>query len=162
SRPRGAMRAIELVEDQASRRPLPAATVRAIVDDCVERGLVVIKAGIHDNVIRTLMPLTIPDADLERGLAILSDVLTMWDRHPRVLPGAGRDHETTDRREGVRGGRDRGGLARRLAGEPLRAGTERRPRRLPGAGGLPAVPHVDVAQRRRARVRGLATRAQRR
>jgi len=45
--------------------------------------LVVIKAGIHDNVIRTLMPLTIPDADLEWGLGILSDVLTMWDRRPR-------------------------------------------------------------------------------
>jgi 4-aminobutyrate aminotransferase/(S)-3-amino-2-methylpropionate transaminase len=83
SRGRGAMRALELVEDQASRRPLPAATVRAILDDCVERGLVVIKAGIHDNVIRTLMPLTIPDAELDQGLGILSDVLTMWDRRPR-------------------------------------------------------------------------------
>jgi 4-aminobutyrate aminotransferase/(S)-3-amino-2-methylpropionate transaminase len=77
------MRAVELVEDQASRRPLPAATVRAILDDCVERGLVVIKAGIHDNVIRTLMPLTIPDTDLERGLGILAEVLTQWDRRPR-------------------------------------------------------------------------------
>jgi len=83
SRGRGAMRAVELVEDQSSRRPLPAATVRAILDDCIERGLVVIKAGIHDNVIRTLMPLTIPDADLDRGLVILSEVLTMWDRRPR-------------------------------------------------------------------------------
>ncbi|PYQ17679.1 MAG: 4-aminobutyrate--2-oxoglutarate transaminase, partial [Acidobacteria bacterium] len=61
SRGLGAMRALELVEDKASRKPLPAATVRAILDACVERGLVVIKAGIHDNVIRTLMPLTIPD-----------------------------------------------------------------------------------------------------
>jgi 4-aminobutyrate aminotransferase/(S)-3-amino-2-methylpropionate transaminase len=83
SRGLGAMRAVELVEDQASRRPLPAATVRAILDDCIERGLVVIKAGIHDNVIRTLMPLTIPDADLERGLGILAEVLTQWDRRPR-------------------------------------------------------------------------------
>jgi 4-aminobutyrate aminotransferase-like enzyme len=77
------MRAVELVEDQGSRRPLAAATVRAILDDCVARGLVVIKAGIHDNVIRTLMPLTIPDVDLERGLAILAEVLTQWDRRPR-------------------------------------------------------------------------------
>jgi 4-aminobutyrate aminotransferase/(S)-3-amino-2-methylpropionate transaminase len=83
SRGLGAMRAVELVEDQASRRPLPAATVRAILDDCVARGLVVIKAGIHDNVIRTLMPLTIPDVDLDRGLGILSEVLTLWDRRPR-------------------------------------------------------------------------------
>jgi len=83
SRGLGAMRALELVEDQASRRPLPAATVRAILDDCIEHGLVVIKAGIHDNVIRTLMPLTIPDTDLERGLGILAEVLTQWDRRPR-------------------------------------------------------------------------------
>jgi len=83
SRGLGAMRALELVEDKATRKPLPAATARAILDDCVERGLVVIKAGIHDNVIRTLMPLTIPDADLEKGLGILEQVLTDWDRRPR-------------------------------------------------------------------------------
>ena len=83
SRGLGAMRALELVEDKASRKPLPAATVRAILDACVERGLVVIKAGIHDNVIRTLMPLTIPDADLEKGLGILEQVLTEWERRPR-------------------------------------------------------------------------------
>jgi len=71
------------VEDKATRKPLPAATARAILDDCVERGLVVIKAGIHDNVIRTLMPLTIPDADLEKGLGILEQVLADWDRRPR-------------------------------------------------------------------------------
>ena len=29
------------------------------------------------------MPLTIPEADLERGLGILSEVLTTWDRRPR-------------------------------------------------------------------------------
>jgi len=83
SRGLGAMRALELVEDKSSRKPLPAATVRAILDDCIERGLVAIKAGIHDNVIRTLMPLTIPDADLEKGLGILDQVLTEWDRRPR-------------------------------------------------------------------------------
>jgi 4-aminobutyrate aminotransferase/(S)-3-amino-2-methylpropionate transaminase len=83
SRGLGAMRALELVQDKATRKPLPAATARAILDDCVERGLVVIKAGIHDNVIRTLMPLTIPDADLEKGLGILEQVLADWDRRPR-------------------------------------------------------------------------------
>jgi 4-aminobutyrate aminotransferase/(S)-3-amino-2-methylpropionate transaminase len=83
SRGVGAMRALELVEDQSSRRPLAADTLRAILDDCIARGLVAIKCGIHDNVIRTLMPLTIPDADLERGLGILAEVLTQWDRRPR-------------------------------------------------------------------------------
>jgi 4-aminobutyrate aminotransferase-like enzyme len=45
----------------------------------VDRGLVVIKAGVHDNVLRTLMPLTIPDADLNRGLDILEEALEAFE-----------------------------------------------------------------------------------
>jgi 4-aminobutyrate aminotransferase/(S)-3-amino-2-methylpropionate transaminase len=75
SRGLGAMRAIELVSDKKTKAPLPAARVKEILHDCVDRGLVVIKAGVHDNVIRTLMPLTIPDADLNKGLDILEEVL---------------------------------------------------------------------------------------
>jgi 4-aminobutyrate aminotransferase/(S)-3-amino-2-methylpropionate transaminase len=37
--------------------------------------LIVIKAGVHDNVIRTLMPLTIDDSTLQRGLDILEEAL---------------------------------------------------------------------------------------
>jgi len=75
SRGLGAMRAIELVSDKKSKTPLPATRVKEILHDCVDRGLVVIKAGVHDNVIRTLMPLTIGEAELERGLDILGGVL---------------------------------------------------------------------------------------
>jgi 4-aminobutyrate aminotransferase/(S)-3-amino-2-methylpropionate transaminase len=71
SRGLGAMRALELVSDKKTKAPLPGPRVKEILHDCVERGLIVIKAGVHDNVIRTLMPLTIPDEDLERGLDIL-------------------------------------------------------------------------------------------
>ena len=69
------MRAIELVTDKKSKTPLPAAKVKAILHDCEDRGLIVIKAGVHDNVIRTLMPLTIGHAELERGLDILEGAL---------------------------------------------------------------------------------------
>ena len=74
SRGLGAMRALELVSDKKTKSPLPAARVKDILSSCVERGLIVIKAGVHDNVIRTLMPLTIPDADLKKGLDILEEV----------------------------------------------------------------------------------------
>lgn len=74
SRGLGAMRALELVADKKTRAPLPAARVKEILYSCVERGLIVIKAGVHDNVLRTLMPLTIPEADLNRGLDVLDDV----------------------------------------------------------------------------------------
>jgi 4-aminobutyrate aminotransferase/(S)-3-amino-2-methylpropionate transaminase len=75
SRGLGAMRALELVADKKTKAPLAAAKVKEILHGCVERGLIVIKAGVHDNVIRTLMPLNIAEADLERGLDILEDAL---------------------------------------------------------------------------------------
>ncbi|MBI4376314.1 MAG: aspartate aminotransferase family protein [Elusimicrobia bacterium] len=75
SRGLGAMRAIELVSDKRSKAPLPPARVKEIISRCEEGGLIVIKAGGFDNVIRTLMPLTIPDSELERGLDVLESAL---------------------------------------------------------------------------------------
>ncbi|HXT00731.1 MAG TPA: aspartate aminotransferase family protein [Elusimicrobiota bacterium] len=75
SRGVGAMRALELVTDKKSKTPLPAARVKEILQSCADRGLIIIKAGPQDNVLRTLMPLTIPDADLSRGLDVLEEVL---------------------------------------------------------------------------------------
>ena len=76
SRGLGAMRAIELVQDKKSKEPLPAASVKEILHKCQDHGLIVIKAGIFDNVIRTLMPLTIPDEQLNKGLDILEEALS--------------------------------------------------------------------------------------
>src|SRR5579883_485549 len=75
SRGVGAMRAIELVCDKKTKAPLPAAKVKEIIHTCVDHGLIVIKAGVFDNVIRTLMPLTIPEEDLARGLDVLESAL---------------------------------------------------------------------------------------
>lgn len=75
SRGVGAMRAIELVADKKTKAPLPAAQVKEIAHHCIDNGLIVIKAGVHDNVLRTLMPLTISDKDLNRGLDILEGAL---------------------------------------------------------------------------------------
>jgi 4-aminobutyrate aminotransferase/(S)-3-amino-2-methylpropionate transaminase len=75
SRGLGAMRAIELVSDKKTKAPLPPARVKEILHACEDRGLIVIKAGVFDNVIRTLMPLTISDAELAKGLDILDEAL---------------------------------------------------------------------------------------
>jgi len=40
-----------------------------------ERGLLLLRSGMHHNVIRTLMPLTIPDDQLTEGLDILGSAL---------------------------------------------------------------------------------------
>ncbi|HVC09903.1 MAG TPA: aspartate aminotransferase family protein [Elusimicrobiota bacterium] len=75
SRGLGAMRAIELVADKKSKTPLPAAKVKEILHYCEDKGLILIKAGAYDNVLRTLMPLTIGEEDLDRGLGIIEDAL---------------------------------------------------------------------------------------
>ncbi len=70
----GAMTGIEFVRDRDSRTPHPDA-VKAIQKRCYEQGLIVLKAGSFGNVIRMLMPLTIPDDVLEEGLMIFEDAV---------------------------------------------------------------------------------------
>ena len=65
----GAMFGVEFVKDPASREPDPAA-VKAICRECFNHGLIVIPAGIFDNVIRLLMPLVITDDQLAQAMDI--------------------------------------------------------------------------------------------
>jgi len=73
-RGRGAMCAIELVEDRATKTPAKAATARAL-DECLRQGVVVLKCGTYDNVIRLLPPLTIDEGLLAEGLDVLEKTL---------------------------------------------------------------------------------------
>jgi len=71
----GAMMAIELFEEGDRSRPA-ARLVSKVIVGCLERGLLVISAGIRGNVIRILAPLVITDEELDRGLTILeSEIL---------------------------------------------------------------------------------------
>ena len=70
----GAMMAIELVTDRDTRAPAAALTAD-VLHRCHDGGLIVLKAGLYDNVVRLLMPLTIADSELEEGLAILETAL---------------------------------------------------------------------------------------
>jgi 4-aminobutyrate aminotransferase/(S)-3-amino-2-methylpropionate transaminase len=63
----GAMAGLELVTDRATKEPATAAT-QQIIEGCRERGLLVLRAGPQHNVIRTLMPLNIPEDLLLQGL----------------------------------------------------------------------------------------------
>lgn len=73
-RGRGAMLAMELVEDRATKAPAPAAASR-VVEECYRRGVVVLKAGTYDNVVRLLPPLTIDEALLQEGLDVVEEAL---------------------------------------------------------------------------------------
>lgn len=67
----GAMTAIELVENRATKQPATAATAR-ILERCWKNGLLAVSAGINGNVLRFLPPLVIADEQLTAGLDILT------------------------------------------------------------------------------------------
>ncbi|HEY1330977.1 MAG TPA: 4-aminobutyrate--2-oxoglutarate transaminase [Actinomycetota bacterium] len=73
-RGRGAMVAIELVEDRATKVPAKAAASR-LIEECYTQGVLILKAGTYDNVIRFLPPLTISDELLSEGLDVLEKAL---------------------------------------------------------------------------------------
>jgi len=70
----GAMVGMELVTDRSTKEPAKAFT-KELVERCREKGLLMISAGTHSNIIRTLMPLVITDQQLDKGLSILEESL---------------------------------------------------------------------------------------
>jgi 4-aminobutyrate aminotransferase/(S)-3-amino-2-methylpropionate transaminase len=70
----GAMLAIELVGDPATRAPAPE-LAEAVIGEALRRGLILLKAGVHGNCIRVLCPLTISDGELEEGLDVWEQAL---------------------------------------------------------------------------------------
>jgi 4-aminobutyrate aminotransferase/(S)-3-amino-2-methylpropionate transaminase len=70
----GAMLALELVADRASKKPA-ADAAKKLTGYCRERGLIILDCGTLGNNIRTLMPLTITPEQLAKGLRILEDGL---------------------------------------------------------------------------------------
>ena len=66
----GAMVAMELVEDRITKQPA-AAFAKEVRSGVFERGAVTLLAGSGDNVFRLLVPLTIEDEVLDRGLGMI-------------------------------------------------------------------------------------------
>ena len=67
----GSMIAIEL-RDPKTNQPAPELT-SAIQKTALEKGLILLTCGVYSNVIRFLYPLTIPEAQFEDALKILSN-----------------------------------------------------------------------------------------
>lgn len=67
----GAMVAMEFMQDG---RPSPEWTA-ALVAKARSKGLILLSCGIYGNVVRILVPLTVPDAQLQRGLDIIGECL---------------------------------------------------------------------------------------
>jgi len=70
----GAMAGMELVRDRKTKEPADTETARMLAL-ARDKGLILLRSGVHHNVIRTLMPLTIPDGQLDEGLDLLGSAL---------------------------------------------------------------------------------------
>jgi 4-aminobutyrate aminotransferase/(S)-3-amino-2-methylpropionate transaminase len=70
----GAMLAIELVGDRATKEPASDLTT-AVLQEAFRRGLLLLRAGVHGNCVRVLCPLVLTDAELEEGLGIWEKAL---------------------------------------------------------------------------------------
>ncbi|NLC10977.1 MAG: aminotransferase class III-fold pyridoxal phosphate-dependent enzyme, partial [Firmicutes bacterium] len=73
-RGKGAMVAFELVKDRASKEPAPEAA-KIITQECYQKGLIAISAGIYSNVMRFLPPLVITKEQLDTALKILEEAV---------------------------------------------------------------------------------------
>jgi 4-aminobutyrate aminotransferase/(S)-3-amino-2-methylpropionate transaminase len=70
----GAMLAMELVADRATKEPA-AELATAVVEEARARGLLLLKAGVYSNVIRVLLPLVTADAELDEALGVWEESL---------------------------------------------------------------------------------------
>jgi 4-aminobutyrate aminotransferase / (S)-3-amino-2-methylpropionate transaminase / 5-aminovalerate transaminase len=70
----GAMLAIELVKDPATKEP-DAKRASAVIERAAQNGLLLLKSGIYSNCIRVLTPLVITDAELDEALGVWEQAL---------------------------------------------------------------------------------------
>jgi len=75
----GFMQAIEFVSDRDSKTPDPDRATQAM-EQARQDGLLVIKCGVHRNVIRFLGPLVASDDDVDEALVIIDSALTKTKR----------------------------------------------------------------------------------
>ncbi len=70
----GAMLAMEIVTDAASKTP-DMATTGAITQATLKRGLITIRAGLYSNCVRFLPPLIVSDEQIDEAMGVLGEVL---------------------------------------------------------------------------------------
>lgn len=70
----GAMMAVEFCRDGHPQRPAPE-IANALKAEAAKRGLLLLTCGVYGNVLRIMIPLTIPEAVLDEGLDLLEAAL---------------------------------------------------------------------------------------
>jgi 4-aminobutyrate aminotransferase / (S)-3-amino-2-methylpropionate transaminase / 5-aminovalerate transaminase len=72
----GAMLALEFITSRTDRTPNTAVPLR-VVEEAYRRGLLLIRAGLYSNCVRTLVPLCITEAELDEGLDVLGEAIAV-------------------------------------------------------------------------------------
>lgn len=85
----GAMVAIELVRDRITREPAPRETAE-IIRRAMGRGVLLLRAGTFNNVIRILTPLVITDAQLDEALSLVEEAVLEVGAERVTRPGHAR------------------------------------------------------------------------
>ena len=75
----GAMTAVEFCHAGDPHRPAPE-VANALKAEAAKRGLLLLNCGVYGNVLRLMLPLTISDALLDEGMAILEEALSVAAR----------------------------------------------------------------------------------
>jgi 4-aminobutyrate aminotransferase/(S)-3-amino-2-methylpropionate transaminase len=79
----GAMIAMEFCRDHDPDNPA-GTVVASVLAKCRERGVLVLPAGTHGNIIRVLSPLVIDDHQLERSLDVIEESVLMAAKEASV------------------------------------------------------------------------------
>jgi 4-aminobutyrate aminotransferase len=79
-RGRGLMVGVELVRDRATREP-DGETCEALIQACVERGLLVLNCGTHHSVVRFLPPVDVTAEEIALGAALFREALLSLPRN---------------------------------------------------------------------------------
>lgn len=75
----GLLQGIELVKDKETKEPAPQETNR-VMDEARNRGLLIGKGGLYNNVLRTSPPLNIGKADVDEAIRILDEAFTAVEK----------------------------------------------------------------------------------
>jgi 4-aminobutyrate aminotransferase len=75
-RGRGLAIGVELVEDRATRAPVPVTTTAKVIYRAYQLGAVFFYVGLRGNVLEFTPPLTLSESELQEGIAIIDQALT--------------------------------------------------------------------------------------
>jgi 4-aminobutyrate aminotransferase len=67
---------VDLVSDRASREPVPVTTTAKVIYRAYQLGAVFFYVGLRGNVLEFTPPLTLSEAEVEEGVAIIDEAMT--------------------------------------------------------------------------------------